>query len=86
MVSVSLCRNGLELLWLNRVSQARERYVFKTEICKSLLTEPAETFPNIRTLALHQTESEALHEYVRVMKIYLDLVTQGKAPPEDPAA
>ena len=86
MVSVSICRNELELLWLNRVSQARERYVFKTNICKSLLAEPAETFPNIPTLALHQTESEALQEYVRVMKIYLDLVTQGKAPPEDPAA
>ena len=90
--SVSVSRKELKLLWLERVSQARERYVFKTEICKMLMAERAVTFPNILpsypdgTLALHhalQRESEALHEYMRVLRIYTDLVTFGKMPPTD---
>jgi hypothetical protein len=82
----------LELVWHKRVSQARERYVFKTKICKSLLAEraEAETFPGILpsdpdgALALHealQRKSEALQEYIRVQRIYTNLVNQGKMPP-----
>jgi len=82
-------RSELELLWSKRVRQARERYVFKIKVCKSLLAERAETFPRIPTsdpdgtLALHkalQRESEALQEYMRVLNIYTRLVTLGKLP------
>ncbi len=92
MEPVSISRKELKLLWLERVSQARERYVFKTEIYKTLLAERAVTFPNILpsdpdgTLALHralQRESEALHEYIRVLRICTDFVTVGKMPPTD---
>ncbi len=82
----------LELVWHKRVIHARERYVFKTKVCKSLLAERAETFPGILpsdpdgALALHQAlqrKSEALQEYIRVQRIYTNLVNQGTAPPAD---
>lgn len=83
----------LELSWHKRVSQARERYVFKAKLCNLLLAELTETFPKIlrsdpdSTLARHQVlqrEFEALQEYMRVLRIYTGLVTQGKVPLEDP--
>lgn len=86
-------RTELESLWRERLSTVRERYAFKTKICESLLAERAETFPRILppdpdgALALHQAlqrQSEALQDYMRILRIFTDLVTDGKMPPEDP--
>ncbi|MGA7234856.1 MAG: hypothetical protein WBY44_04210 [Bryobacteraceae bacterium] len=89
---MSASRSELERLWRKRVGQAHEQYMFEAKICKALLAERVETFPNILppdpdgTLALHQAfqrESGALNEYMRVLKIYTDLVIQGKTPPTE---
>jgi hypothetical protein len=68
--------------------------VFKTKLYESLLAERAKPFPKIRpdgegtvAVALRQSrhrESEALHEYSRVLSMYARLVTDGKVPQEDP--
>ncbi len=84
-------RDELEFLWRKRVSEARERYVSKTNVCKSLLAEGAESFPITApdpngTLALHQAlqrESDALQEYMRVLNIFTALVFQGTMPPNE---
>jgi len=77
-------------MWRKRVSQARARYVFKTDICKLLLAQRINTFPAPRpsdpewTRAYNQIlrrESEAREEFIRALGIYTALVTKGTLPP-----
>jgi len=79
-------------MWRKRVSQARARYLFKTEICKLLLAQRVNTCPAIRPsdpertrayIQILQRESEARREFIRALKIYTALVTKGTLPPSD---
>jgi lipopolysaccharide biosynthesis regulator YciM len=85
-------RRELEIMWRERVDQARSRYEYKSVVCKLLLAERVEAFPILSpdpdgTLALHQAlqrEFETRGEFRRVLRIYTDLVTRGSVPADNP--
>ncbi len=82
-------RIQLETIWYSRVKQARERYyaaVGKSRAAlkgrqQSLLSSPD------GALAVRQSarlEAAALREYRRLLKIFMELVADGKVPIEQP--
>ena len=77
----------LEEIWVERVRGARERYreatatfqkVWDENFDIHLAADPTHAIQHAR-----KVESAALNEYVRVLKIFTDLVLNGKVPDED---
>jgi hypothetical protein len=88
-------RSTLEDAWRERVNRARTQYERTAAICAELLAErmlafPAQPTPDPDgTLTLRHAlrrETEALNEYMRVLRIYTDLHVHGVVPEEHPAA
>ncbi len=81
-------RIQLEALWRSRVREARERYTTAAgrtwavleEWEQSLLPSPDGAFIVRRSAEL---EATALSEYVRVLKVFTELVAHGKVPPPE---
>ena len=78
-------RIGLEDEWREKVRNARIRYEQATKAFRATWGEHfEERLTSDPTFAIEQSrkvESEALAEYVRVLKIFTDLVIHGKQPP-----
>ena len=86
-------RRELEAVWRKRVDRARSRYEEKAAIRKEMVAERSvwpinrEPDPDGRfalSVAL-QEESAARTEFMRVLKIYTDLIVNGTPPEEDPS-
>jgi hypothetical protein len=77
----------LENIWSERVRAARERYRDASRAFQDIWDEHFEihlsTDPTHAIQHARQVESAALSEYVRVLKIFTDLVLHGKTPDED---
>jgi hypothetical protein len=77
-------RQELEEIWRQRVRQARLRYEDASAAFRSTWGEHFETRlsadPMHAIQQARKVESQALTEYVRVLKIFTELVLRGKAP------
>jgi hypothetical protein len=76
-------------LWRERVKHALSRYQEKAVISHALATEYRRLLPKAdrvtgsafrRTLSL---ENDARRRYMQVLRVYMDLVMRGIAPPEE---
>ena len=87
MGTISQTRLELEARWWKRVLEARQRYAYATETLRFITFEYAEGLPSpdghFAIQQAQQNEVSALNEYRRLLKIYVDLLTQGKHPPPD---
>ena len=76
----------LEDTWRERVRNARIRYEQAAKTFRATWGEHFEervtSDPTFAIQQARQVESEALAEYVRVLKIFTDLVIHGKLPPD----
>ena len=76
-------RQELEHLWATRVRDARLRLAFARNYAKDLEgVDPSPDGQQAYWMALH-AERVALAEYDRVLRIFTDLVMEGKIPDED---
>lgn len=78
-------RETLEDFWRLRVEETQARYHKATGHYRRLLQEQPGGTPHDPTggLALaRQAESEALAEYIRVLRAFTDLTVNGKIPEE----
>jgi len=80
-------RRELEALWWGRVQQARARYKRTLEALQYVKLEYADDIPSpdghFALQRAQRIELSALREYQLTLKIYADLLTQGKTPPVD---
>lgn len=81
-------RQELEDRWRSRVTQAQAQY--KQAVAKYYtlsqerregLTPSPDGLPVVSKA--HQEEAAALQEYVRVLRIFTDLIVQGRMPPDE---
>ena len=85
LVSAGLARIELETQWRTRVSHAYMRYQEKAAICDALraelfnpgFTDPAAWLTNVHACRL---ASDALQEYVQIVRTYVDFVRTGNGP------
>lgn len=75
----------MEDLWRCRLQQAQERHKLAVETARKVTLENTQRLSESpdSSLALHQVhaqESAALEEYMRVLKIFTELVVNGKMP------
>jgi hypothetical protein len=88
LVSAGLARVELETLWRKRVSHAYMRYQEKAAICEALRAElvssgfpdPAAWLTNVHACRL---ASDALQDYVQIVRTHVDFVVQGISPNAD---
>jgi hypothetical protein len=77
-------RQELEEIWRQRVREARLRYEEACAAFRSTWGEHFETGlsadPTHAIQEARKVESQALAEYVRVLKIFTELVLRGEAP------
>jgi hypothetical protein len=87
-------RRELKAAWQQRLKRARSLYTEKVAIRKEMVRRGRvwpinrEPDPDGR-LALHQAlqeESAARTEYMRILRIFNDLMREGKLPEEDPGS
>jgi len=78
---------SLEELWRSKVQAARQRFCEASARCRDAIGERLEALapaPDgdyaVRRAA--KEEAAALHEYMRVLQIFTDLVVHEKAPEE----
>ena len=87
-------RRELEAEWHQRLNRARSRYEEKLAIRKEMLAERSVWPINLQPdpdgrFALNlarQEESAARTEYMRVLKIFLQLILHGTPPKEEPGS
>jgi hypothetical protein len=82
-------RIELEEFWRTRLKAARQRYVNSSKELQRLASEAGGglTEHPDGAYALHcagQRERRDLHEYARILRIFTDLVVDGKEPDETP--
>ena len=85
-------RRELEAAWRERLDHTLTRYREKVAIARLLMTERLglpknEGFDPDGAFALHKalrSESEALAEFRRVLRILIELILHGTVPVEDP--
>ncbi len=88
----SATRLQLEEFWSSNLAEARHRYHRAAGDYGRLLQSYDERRPDLNppacsTLALtREAESQALAEYMRVLKIFTDLILRGKVPEPRSAA
>jgi hypothetical protein len=81
-------RAELEQVWRNRLNDCRVSYDLSAAQCRKILAEQrqfAMPAPD-GSFAVRQgllQESAARNEYIRVLKIFTDLVVHGRIPDED---
>ena len=83
--SPSLTRQDLEDAWRVRCERARERYEMASRRYRKLLDQkPEGLIPrHDAPLALaRHAESEALAEYMRILKLFTELIVHGRIPEE----
>jgi hypothetical protein len=86
-IRVAPCpRHELERIWLEKVRQAQKQYAaalrqFK-DVCGEELDVHLTSDPTLAIQKARQADMQALEEYMRVLKIFTDLVLRGKIPPE----
>jgi hypothetical protein len=77
----------LEDFWRERLREARLKYEEASEVFKATRGEHFESRPTADLILAIQRarniESQALSEYMRVLRVFADLVVHGKLPPED---
>jgi len=80
-------RRELEALWWGRVQQARARYKRTLEALRYVKLDYAHDIPSpdghFALERAQRIELSALKDYQLKLKIYADLLTQGKTPPPD---
>jgi hypothetical protein len=80
-----MARQELEEGWRLRFENARERYQSATDRYRTLLKEKAQGLIGSEEGPLsraREAESEALAEYVRVLKAFTDLTVHDRMPDE----
>ena len=80
-------RKAMESLWRQRLNQAREHLGFARERNKEvhrefLLREIPSPDGEFHRLQAVRAENVALRNYLRVLRVFTDLVTSGKIPDE----
>jgi hypothetical protein len=93
-VASGTSRGELEAAWHQRLNRTRSHYEEKLAIRKEMLAErsvwPIDLQPDPDgRFALHlalQEESAARTEYMRVLKIFLQLILHGTPPKEGPGS
>jgi hypothetical protein len=80
-------KREMEDIWRERVREARDRYTQAAELFRATWDKHFDTQMNRDGVPAIQrareAESRALAEYVRVMKIFANLVISGQIPPEE---
>jgi hypothetical protein len=78
-------KRELEDFWRERLREARLKYEEASKAFKATWGEHFEkrltADPTIAILRARDIEVQALSEYMRVLKIFTDLVVHGKLPP-----
>lgn len=83
--SVSATRQALEDSWRLRVEETQARYRKATEQYRRVLQEQPNGISHDPKGALalaRQAQSEALAEYLRMLRAFTDLTVHGKVPEE----
>jgi hypothetical protein len=79
-------REALEDLWRERTDLARRRYRIAKAECAKAISEQSDAAPPDGTFGYRKAlraENAALAEYSRVLRIFGDLVANGKMPQDD---
>jgi hypothetical protein len=80
-------KRELEDMWRERVREARDRYTQATGLFRATWDKHFDMQMNSDGVhaiqRAREAESRALAEYVRVMKIFANLVISGHIPPEE---
>ena len=79
-------RRAVEDLWRARLREARLRYEEASKAFRATFGEHFEhrlaSDPTYAIQQARKTETQALAEYMRVLKIFTDLTVHGKMPPD----
>ena len=89
MQSPSPTRSQLENVWRDRVKEAKRHYREAKQGCRTALAESQDMPSQDGYFAVRQaqrTETLALREYGRVLRIFNDLTFYGKRPAESAAS
>jgi hypothetical protein len=90
LVLMAQSKRELEDVWRERLREARRKYEEAANAFKATWGEHFESRLTVDpTHAIEQArnvESRALSQYMRVLKVFTDLVVHGKLPPEDAEA
>jgi hypothetical protein len=80
-------KRELEDLWRQRLREARLKYEEASKAFKATWGEHFESRltadPTLAIERARNAESQALSEYMRVLRIFTDLIVNAKLPPED---
>jgi hypothetical protein len=82
----AVARGELEETWRLKADRAQKRYMAATELYKKLLAESQGRVPTAdnRLERARQTQSAALEEYRRVLKIFAEFTLNGQSPSISP--
>ena len=83
-----VAREELENSWRSRLEEAHEVYQMTTQRYKKLLagSNGLPTAPDSPLAFARHEQSEALHEYKRVLKIFTEITIHGLIPDGRPTA
>ena len=84
-------REELEDAWRLKLQQAYSRYSAATEACRKIHQEQMETraadgSAPADLMRAQVAASQALADYVRILRVFTDLTVHGKLPVEDTSA
>jgi hypothetical protein len=87
LVLMARSKGELEDVWRERLREARLKYQEASKAFRATWGEHFEKgLTADPTLAIEQArnvETAALSEYMRVLRVFTDLIVHGKLPPED---